>query len=205
MKQSLIIENDLPPSYYYHWDFNYFKNFKPYRTKGKLGFLKYLGNTRYITETNDFLLLKLVDYYKDLNNILTRILQGYRDEMFLRFAFRVSFFSNEERFKIFLSIWDDLFSNALERYIKEYHTTFDRSYGISYVSYFNMRFSSLLLFENTKTLLSINVCPTMFAKDVEKLPLSVNDLSDLPPEYPSTSYLEELIFQSFSPSQKAID
>lgn len=207
MKSNLLLHDDLPPSKYRHWEYSKFKDFKPYINNYKLGFFKFIGNTRYVCETNDFLLLKLIEYYKDLNKILERVLNNYRDEMFLRYAFRIHFFVNEERFNVFLAIWDDLFSYSLERYLKEYHKKFDPSYGISYVSYFNMRFSAMLLFETIKTLVKYNKHPNIYAKDIEKISLS--NLSCLlqgsPLEYPSSQYFEVLSYQSSSPSHLTTD
>ena len=75
------VKNNYFGSPYAHWDYFLFEDFKPYRIDGKKrGFLSSLNGVRYIQESNMLLLLKLVDYYKDLNVNLERLLDNYYDE-----------------------------------------------------------------------------------------------------------------------------
>lgn len=192
---------------YSHWDFELFQEFKPYLIKGKKrGFLSSLNGVRYVQSSNSLLLIKLVDYYKDLNVNLERALDNYYDEMFMRFAFRAKIFGSEQRFKEFLQIWDDVFSYALEQYVKLYHDTYDESFGISYVMYFNMRFSACLLFQTSEVLDRLNGSDPNFkvCRDVEVVLLSQHIKVALPLEYPSESFHQELLYQSFSPLEKSI-
>lgn len=97
-------------SLYNHWDYQLFKDVKPFHIKNKKrGFLASLGNVRYVQESNTLLLYKLIDYYKNLNDNLNRILDNYHDDMFMRFVFRAKVFGNEGRFVEFLQIWDDIY------------------------------------------------------------------------------------------------
>ena len=45
-----------------------------------------------------------------------------------------------------LELWDEAFSLALESYLKERHTKFIETYGISYVAYFDINFSNALYY-----------------------------------------------------------
>lgn len=66
---------------YNHWDYRLFKDVKPFHIKNKKrGFLASLGNVRYVQESNTLLLYKLIDYYKNLNDNLNRILDSYHNE-----------------------------------------------------------------------------------------------------------------------------
>lgn len=191
---------------YNHWDYQLFKDVKPFHIKNKKrGFLASLGNVRYVQESNTLLLYKLIDYYKNLNDNLKRILDNYHDDMFMRFVFRAKVFGNEERFVEFLQIWDDLFSVALEDYIKRYHDCYDETFGISYVMYFNLKFSKCLVFNCLTVLKQYNNRPGYeegfrYCRDVENISLrSSTRLGWTPLEYPSENYYQELIYQSFSP------
>lgn len=207
---NMKVKNNYFGSPYAHWDYSLFEDFKPYRIDGKKrGFLSSLNGVRYIQESNMLLLLKLVDYYKDLNVNLERLLDNYYDEMFMRYAFRAKVFGSEQRFEEFLQIWDDVFSYALEMYVNKYHSEYDETFGISYVSYFNMKFSACLLFQTTEVLKKFNnksgyeegfkAC-----RDVEVVLFSQNIKVEIPLEYPLESFHQELLYQSFSPSERSI-
>lgn len=198
---------------YSHWDYDTFKDFKPYKMDGKKrGFLSSLNGVRYVQSTNTLLLYKLIDYYKDLNILFERILDDYHDDMFMRYVFRAKVFGNEQRFKEFLQIWDDLFSHALQMYVMKYHPKFDESYGISYVSYFNMKFSACLLFQTIEVLKKFNNkagYPEGFkyCRDIEMYSLSLSCIYlsvEIHQPHPSETYYQELVYQSFSPSTRSI-
>lgn len=198
---------------YNHWDYILFKDCKPYKMDGKKrGFLSSLNGTRYFQVSNTLLLYKLVDYYKDLNNVLQRILDNYHDDMFMRYAFRAKVFGNEQRFIEFLQIWDDIFSHALQMYVTKYHNLFDESYGISYVMYFNMKFSACLFFQTIEVLKKFNNragYPEGFryCRDVETYHYSLNCASKeawTHPVHLADDYYQELLYQSFSPLTKSI-
>ena len=132
-------------SKYNHNRFNDYKTIDVvnYATK-KRGFLASL-DSEYILD-NDLLLIKLVQYYSDLNNILKRASSNYHDYMFMRFAFKTKMFFYEDRFENILELWDEAFSLALETYLKERHVKFIETYGISYVAYFDINFSNALYY-----------------------------------------------------------
>ena len=132
-------------SKYNHNRFNDYKriNVADYATK-KRGFLASL-DSEYILDY-DLLLIKLIQYYSDLNNILKRSSSDYHDYMFMRFAFKTKMFFYEDRFDNILELWDEAFSLALEAYLKERHTNFIETYGISYVAYFDINFSNALYY-----------------------------------------------------------
>ena len=132
-------------SKYNHHRFNNYKriNVANYAIK-KRGFLASL-DSEYILD-NDLLLIKLIEYYSDLNNILKRSASDYHDYMFMRFAFKTKMFFYEDRFDNILELWDEAFSLALEAYLKERHTNFIETYGISYVAYFDINFSNALYY-----------------------------------------------------------
>lgn len=210
---SLSMSDNYYGSPYNHWDYQLFKDFKPYVLNGKKrGFLSSLNGVRYIQKSNNLLLYKLVDYYRDLNKIFERIQDNYHDDMFMRYAFRAKIFGNEQRFTEFLQIWDDLFSYSLQMYVSKYHTKFDETYGISYVTYFNMKFSACLLFQTIEVLKKYNNRSGYedgfkYCRDVEIHHLSI--MACFPkvashPAHPLDSYYQELIYQSFSPSTLTI-
>ena len=132
-------------SKYNHNRFNDYKriNVADYATK-KRGFLASLDSD-YILNY-DLLLIKLIQYYSDLNNILKRASSNYHDYMFMRFAFKTKMFFYEDRFENILELWDEAFSLALETYLKERHVKFIETYGISYVAYFDINFSNALYY-----------------------------------------------------------
>lgn len=86
---------------------------------------------------NDLLLIYLVRYYNDLNCILSRCKKGIVDPFIFLIDERTYMFSYENRFNIMLSIWDDVFSRAVERYVEENHNLYDESYGLCYKDYFD--------------------------------------------------------------------
>lgn len=198
---------------YNHWDYSLFKDFKPYALNGKKrGFLSSLNGVRYIQKSNTLLLYKLVDYYRDLNKIFERILNNYHDDMFMRYVFRAKVFGNEQRFKEFLQIWDDLFSYSLQMYVNKYHDKFEESYGLSYVMYFNMKFSACLLFQTIEVLKKYNNrsgYPDGFkyCRDIETYRLSIKACFPKVAThfvYPSDTYYQVLTYQSFFPSTSTI-
>lgn len=204
----LNISDNYFGSPYNHWDYDLFKDYKPYAINGKKrGFLSSLNGVRYIQKSNNLLLYRLVDYYKDLNKVFERILDNYHDDMFMRYVFRAKVFGNEQRFKEFLQIWDDLFSYSLQMYVTKYHDKFDESYGISYVTYFNMKFSACLLFQTIEVLKKFNNKAGYeegfkYCRDVEVHHLSI--MASFPQVkthfvIPSDTYYQELVYQSFSP------
>ena len=197
---------------YAHWDYSLFEKFKDksllkserfvYR-----GLADYLGNVRRYQESNTILLYKLVDYYKDLNKVLTRLLEGSYDRMFCKLAYGLNFFRHEKAFIEYLQIWDDMFSFALERYMKERHNQYDETYGIGYTTYFDVWFSYCLFYESLQALYLHN---KVHKKSYEGIWVSrdidVSSLTDssirlewILPEYPLENYYQELIYQSFSP------
>lgn len=200
------MRNNYLGSPYGHWDYSLFRDLKPYKTKGmKRCFLKSIGGIRYVQKSNTLLLYKLVDYYRDLNINLQRLLNNCYDEMFLRFIYWSKVFGNEERFTEFLLLWDDFFQEALEKYLNEHHTKFDESFRISYVSYFNMHFSKCLTYACLPVLKRYNnksgypedfrFCRDIHHEDF----LITSDLVFDPPEHPKQTFLQELTYQSFSP------
>lgn len=210
---SLSLSDNYYGSPYNHWDYQLFKDFKPYALNGKKrGFLSSLNGVRYIQKSNNLLLYKLVDYYKDLNKVFERILDNYHDDMFMRYVFRAKVFGNEQRFQEFLQIWDDLFSYSLQMYINKYHSQFDESYGISYVTYFNMKFSACLLFQTIEVLKKYNNRSGYeegfkYCRDVEVHRLSIKACFPKVAIHfvdPLDTYYQELIYQSFSPSTLTI-
>ena len=204
----LDFDDNYMGSPYNHWDYSLFQNVKPFKMDGKKrGFLSSLNGIRYVQKSNTFLFYKLVDYYKDLNVILQRVLDNYHDDMFMRYVFRAKVFGNEQRFKEFLQIWDDLFSYALQMYYTKYHHLFDESFGISYVMYFNMKFSACLFFQTIETLKKHNNKSGYedgfkYSRDVEKHHLSIK--ASFPQvaihfEDPLDTYYQVLVYQSSSP------
>lgn len=202
----MLFLDNYPGSPYNHWDYELFKDVKPFDIKGKKrGFLASLNNIRYVQKSNYLLLLKLIEYYKDLNVNLERVLDNYHDDMFMRFVFNAKVFGNEYRFVEFLQIWDDLFSVSLEEYLKRYHEAYDETFGVSYVMYFNMKFSKCLVYNCLTVLKQFNNKPGYkegfrYCRDVETVSLTASTQmvwTDL--EYPLESYYQSLIYQSFSP------
>lgn len=91
----------------------------------------------------DLIFIKLVQYYNDLNEILGRYKKGIRDPFITYMNKRIFLFSFENRFNILLSLWDDLFSLSIERFLKEKHHLFDESYGFHYKNYFDQHIQSI--------------------------------------------------------------
>lgn len=207
-----ILENNYQGSFYGHWDYSLFKDFKPYLLAGKKrGFLEFLGNVKYIQETNDLLLIKLIAYYRDLNIILKRLLDNYADDMFLRFVFNAKVFGNEARFVEFLQIWDDIFSFALEYYVNNDHYAFDPSYGISYVTFFNIRFANVMSFQTITALRYHNnksgyPIDYRYSRDTAVVrfsdPILKQEVIDL--QYPSDDFLKLMVYQNSSPLKESI-
>lgn len=196
---------------YGHWDYTLFEKFKYKKALTSQSFSyrgvgDYLGDTKICQESNILLLHKLVDYYKDLNNNLNRLLDGCYDRMFCKVAFGLNFFRHEKAFIEYLQIWDDMFSFALQRYMKERHSQYDETFGISYVTYFDVWFSSCLFYESKAALAFNNKINRVgyedfwYSRDVDRIPFKASIHSELIPlEYPKESYYQELIYRSFSP------
>lgn len=184
-------------SFYNHHKFSTFEsvNVADYATK-KRGFLASLDSD-YILD-NDILLIKLVEYYANLNNVLRRLSSGYHDYMFMRFVYKSKMFFYEDRFEHVLELWDDAFSYALESYLKDRHNSFLETYGISYVAYFDINFANSLyyaLIDLEYKVYSQNVsCNTYSEID------NINCYSiDEQLEY-QVDFAQELVYQSFAPS-----
>ena len=109
----------------------------------KRGFLASLS--KYQIDTNK-LLVHLVMYYSELHVNLERLLQGYYDSMFRRFIAKSKILFYKNKFENVCEIWEDVFSNALEKYLKNNHNSFSETHGISYVAYFDIFFSNALYY-----------------------------------------------------------
>lgn len=207
-------------SKYNHWKFEDFCNFSAANMKGKKrGFLEYLNDSKIYENFNDRLLGKLLEYYCNLDNILIRLQKGYYDPMFMRYAYYSHFFYFEDMFNITLQNWDDMFSLACEEYYNTWHYNFNETYGTSYVAYFDLYFSRTLYNQLAVFDKVINKIKNFseskqkgLAKSIEMYRFSwlISDKSCFKAslyhnfEYPSESYLEELAYQSFSPSDLTI-
>ena len=170
-------------------------NVADYSTK-KRGFLASL-DVDYILDY-DLLLLKLVEYYSDLNKVLNRLSNNYHDYMFMRFAYKTKMFYFNDRFDHILELWEDAFSLALESYLKDRHESFVETFGISYVAYFDINFSNTLYY----MFIDLEYKRYTVQPHVE-LFSEISDIShysiDVPIEY-QVSFAQELAYQSFSPS-----
>lgn len=169
-------------------------NVADYSTK-KRGFLASL-DVDYILDY-DLLLLKLVEYYSDLNKVLNRLSNNYHDYMFMRFAYKTKMFYFNDRFDHILELWEDAFSLALESYLKDRHESFVETFGISYVAYFDINFSNTLYY----ILIDLEYKRYTAQPQVE-LFSEISDISrysiDVPLEY-QVDFVQELAYQSFSP------
>lgn len=187
------------------YNHNRFNNYKRvdvvnYATK-KRGFLASL-DSGYILD-NDLLLIKLVEYYSDLNNVLKRTASDYHDYMFMRFAFKTKMFYYEDRFNNILELWDDAFSLALETYMKERHSSFIETYGISYVAYFDINFSNALYYSLINIEYKYNNSKEIPVELFSEIDDINNYLIDEPLVY-LTEFDQELVSHSFAPSLLSI-
>ena len=112
-------------------------------------------------------------------------------------------FFYEDRFNNILELWDEAFSLALEAYLKERHTKFIETYGISYVAYFDINFSNSLYYSFVNLEYKYNN-----SKDISlELFSEIDDINyysiDEQLEYPK-AFGQELVSHSFAPSLLSI-
>ena len=151
----------------------------------------------------DLILIKLVEYYNDLNEILGRFKNGIRDPFITYMNKRIFLFSFENRFNILLNLWDDIFSVSLERFVLEKHKLFDESYGHHYKDYFDQHIQKIFYEVYLEVQKNSRHTQQIEFKSRSKVYLnsSITDyelfnlgLQAEQPEYP-LDYLEELSYQ----------
>jgi hypothetical protein len=205
--------NNYYGSKYNHWDFKIFKDLNLVDHKGKHPYFhKYLRNKGYVSGIHDYdlLLTELINYYRDLNEVLKRCSEGCLDHMFYRFAYKATMFKYENAFSTVLNCWDEAFNDACKRYYELSHKTFDESYEISYVAFFDTHFSNHFRYTLMYTDLNFNAGDDCWdaAKNIEIYRLSwlnnPDNLSNLrmhsQPQYLGDLMQEELwLYQNFSP------
>lgn len=204
--------NNYYGSKYNHWNWESFKKIDLINHKGKTPYFQtYLKNKGYITEISNYelLFIELVEYYRDLDKVLKRCLDGYVDHMFCRFAFKATMFKYENAFSTVLNCWDEAFSSACKRYYEISHKTYDESYEISYVAFFDTHFANHFRYTLMYTDLDFNRNDGTFnsAKELEVYRFSWNTENpylitnmDLHQQYQTMTLLaEQWLAQSFSP------
>lgn len=188
-------------SKYNHHKYETFKHIKPYKVKGKKrGFLNSINKKQVLN--NDLLLVKIVNYYSDLNEVLNRVSNDIHDFMFMRFLHYASIIRNPDYFNFMLEYWDDVFSLTLEKWIEEHHYQYIETYKISYVAYFDMKFSAIMRHVFFETLINRYIerkfIPFSQLNNQELLLTPNHYLIDVPVEYP-VCLAQELVSQSFVP------
>ena len=189
-------------SKYNHNKYETFKHIKAGKMKGRArGFLNSVDNEYIVNK--DLLLIKLINYYSDLNQNLKRVSNNIHDHMFMRFAHYIGVFRSLAYFNFMTEHWDDLFSLALEEWFEEHHYKFNETYKLSFVAYFDMKFSAIM------SKLFFNIVKNKFIER-KFIPFSQIDnyelveapncyLIDVLAEYPRC-LVQELVSQSFAPS-----
>lgn len=87
----------------------------------------------------------LVDFYKDLDTNLERLLKGYNDPLFIRFVCKAGVFKTEYHWQMLMRNWNRGYSFAIARYYNGAHNKYDPT-GVSYIAYFDMFFSNYLYY-----------------------------------------------------------
>lgn len=137
------LSNNYYGSKYNHWDISQFKDFNIVKTTpGTARFLDSIDNKKIIDK--DILVTKLLDYYRDLDKVLNRLLNDSQELMFRRFAYKTVMFKHENMFRVVTNLWEEMYSDASYNYLLQVHPLYEESYGISYVAYFDTHFSQVL-------------------------------------------------------------
>lgn len=105
-------------------------------------FFDSLNNAR--SSDTSYLANKLFNYYKDLSTNLYRIKNGATDLMFRRFVYKSVMLKYENMFRVVTNFWEEAYNDAFVEYFQKLHNTFDESFGISYVAFFETHFSNIL-------------------------------------------------------------
>lgn len=135
---------------YYGSKYNYlkFEDFKDINlvdhSNSHSVFFKYLNNKR--TVDTEYLAIKLYKYYQNLSRNLYRVQSGSSDLMFRRFAYNSVMLKYENMFRVVTNFWEEAYNDAFLEYFQKTHHTFDESFGISYIAFFETHFAKILQF-----------------------------------------------------------
>lgn len=88
----------------------------------------------------------LSSFYIDINDPLKRLLDGYHDSMFIRFAFEIGMFTTEQHFYMVLRYWDLAIMNTMRAFYNSQHKRYDLTANKSYTAYFDTHFSKVLCY-----------------------------------------------------------
>jgi hypothetical protein len=95
----------------------------------------------------DLLLTLLNNVYLDFDKNVENVLNGFNNQMFLRFAAMFGIFKNRVNYEIAMNCWDEGFATAVYRYYNSKHKEYkDSTLGLSYVAHYDLTFSNYLYF-----------------------------------------------------------
>lgn len=89
----------------------------------------------------------LISYYYNLDDPLDRLVKGYHDSMFVRFALKIGMFTTLHHWNMVLRCWDEGFSKTVRVYYTYIHPKYDPTSNMPYTVFFDTHFSNRLYFE----------------------------------------------------------
>ena len=105
---------------------------------------KYYSNT---LEGIEYAFKDLISYYRNLDDPLQRLYDGYHDSMFVRFALKIGMFTSLYHWEMVMRGWEEGFRNACRVYYLYVHPKYDPSTGMPYIVFFDTYFSTRLVLE----------------------------------------------------------
>ncbi len=91
--------------------------------------------------------IDLISYYRDLDDPLRRLYDGYHDSMFVRFSLKIGMFTTINHWNMVHRSWEEGFAKAVDVYYRKIHPTYDATSHIPYTAFFDTHFSNRLYFE----------------------------------------------------------